>query len=41
MANKVDINRNENTYNPDKPYPDRPENLPKNKRKRQQRGGSK
>jgi hypothetical protein len=33
MANKVDPNRNENTYNPDQPYLQKPENLPKSKRK--------
>ena len=33
MANKVDANRNENTYNPDQDYTTKPANLPKNKRK--------
>jgi len=41
MQNKVDANKNEHPYNPEQPYVQRPENLPKNKRKRHQRGGSK
>jgi hypothetical protein len=33
MANKVDVNKNENTYNPNTPYVQRPENLAKSKNK--------
>jgi hypothetical protein len=33
MANKVDVNKNEHTYNPDVPFVQRPENLGKTKRK--------
>jgi hypothetical protein len=33
MANKVDVNKNEHTYNPDEPHVQRPENLAKSKRK--------
>lgn len=33
MANKVDANKNENTYNANQGFETRPENLPKSKRK--------
>jgi hypothetical protein len=41
MSLKVDPNKNENVYNTDQDYAERPENFPKNKRKRRDRGGSK
>jgi hypothetical protein len=37
MANKVDVNKNDNTYNPDQGYEAKPYNLPKNKRKARNR----
>ena len=41
MSNKVDPNRNDNTYNPDQAYVvQKSENLPKNKRKRQSKNVS-
>ena len=33
MQNKVDVNKNEHTYNPDQYHPKKPENLGKSKRK--------
>jgi hypothetical protein len=37
MANKVDPNKNDNTYNPDTPYEQKPESLAKSKRKSRNR----